>query len=396
MRANKPATPFVRRRNVTTRARFVGVCVLAVALVPLGASAGAKEPPSGDPELIVVPGTDLVNAQEVRVRGVGFPPGVQVGIVQCVAGATYHDDCDFNTALYDVTGDGGKLRTPAVVHRFIRVAKGAVDCAKRRGACVMAARNLDDHTQPPVFGQLEFDPDAPLPPAPKFGVEPDAQLVDRQMVTARGRRFAPFEEVQIAQCLAGSDPLAFPSSCTAFTYAFTDERGRFSAIVGVRRLVTRRDGKRADCADRLGKCAVIAASYQDPFRSAEAPIGFDPDVPPAPPPTIKVRPRRDLHGGQVLSVTGDGFTPFAQVGIAQCVEGALDVDDCDLGTVTYATPDTEGQFQTTITVRGRLSTVNGEVDCRAEAGACVVGGANLADIAGEQASGGRLTFVPRS
>jgi hypothetical protein len=44
-------------------------------------------------------------------------------------------------------------------------------------------------------------------------------------------------------------------------------------------------------------------------------------------------------------------------------------------------------------VRGRLKTANGVVSCKASPGACVIGGSNLNNIAGEQDRAAKLIFA---
>jgi hypothetical protein len=108
---------------------------------------------------------------------------------------------------------------------------------------------------------------------------------------------------------------------------------------------------------------------------------------------MKARPKSDLRGGQTIMVTGEGFTPHARVGIAQCRNNATDgQDDCDLSTTTFARADATGSFAAAFVVRGRMNTANGPVNCKASPKTCAVGGANVDDIMGERAGAGRLTF----
>jgi hypothetical protein len=104
-----------------------------------------------------------------------------------------------------------------------------------------------------------------------------------------------------------------------------------------------------------------------------------------PAPVIAVTPAVDLVHGQVVTVTGSGFTPSASIGMAQCDAAGTDTPDCDLSNVMYATADAAGDWSASFTVRRVIHNAYKELDCATAPGACVISASNLANIGGEDA-----------
>jgi hypothetical protein len=217
-------------------------------------------------------------------------------------------------------------------------------------------------------------------------------LVHFQKVTVSGTGFdSDLDEfgdgLIVYQCVAGEDPFAFPSGCAgAPTFLEPQDPDLWAIEAWVRRTFVGSDEVPVDCAAAPGTCELIAVSYLDPALSGRVSLAFDSAVP-APLATAKVRPRKDLRGGQTVTVSGTGYFPGASLGITQCEEGATDVDDCDISNVAYATADEGGAFSTTFVVRGKIR-VGGEMtSCRAHFGACLVGVGDISDLQnGEKAS----------
>lgn len=99
-------------------------------------------------------------------------------------------------------------------------------------------------------------------------------------------------------------------------------------------------------------------------------------------PAITVTPNTDLVDFQTVTVSGSGYSPDVSVAVVQCRVGAIGVDDCDLGNVTYPTTDATGAFTVEFTVERIIEVGGTDVDC-APAN-CVVGAGtfDLSEVAG--------------
>jgi hypothetical protein len=383
-------------------AAAAGACVIGGGAYP-SLSTGDTFPihfdpdaPLPSPTVSVTPDANLLHKQEVAVEGSDFTPNATIAVQQCKTGEQDAYECGFgfNHTIANTDGDGS-FSTTFVVARKFNGEGGAVDCAASAGACSVVASNIDDQIDEAEHA-ISFDPAGPVPPPPPVTVDPDEGLLHNQVVTVAGSGFPVESNVQVVQCLAGADPFVFPRPCASgsFTYFFTDETGALTVPIAVRRLITDTNGTQIDCATAPGTCEMVMASYEDPFAVGRVPLAFDASVPPPPPPTVKVRPRHHLTNGQVVTVSGSGFSANIQVGMAQCREGATDINGCDLSSVHYEFTDANGNFRTLFTVHARI-TVGGEtVRCRSHKGACVVGAANVGDIAGEQ-GGEPIGFLTR-
>lgn len=157
--------------------------------------------------------------------------------------------------------------------------------------------------------------------------------------------------------------------CDGATYKVvtTDPSGAFVTSMVVRRIVNQA-GATADCAAAPGICGVTAGSA-GPIVVAT--LAFDPTVPVAGP-TLDVRPASDLQDGEVVQVDGAGFTPGADIVIAECPVGKFSLAECDTSTRIAARSDSTGRFATSYSVHAVLipSGSTGEpqpqlaIDCR--------------------------------
>jgi hypothetical protein len=89
-------------------------------------------------------------------------------------------------------------------------------------------------------------------------------------------------------------------------------------------------------------------------------------------PAVSVSPSTGLVDGQVVTVTGSGYTPNSSLGMVQCVAGADSIDDCDGTTATSFSADATGGFRKPLTVRRVISHNVGQLTDCAEPGSCVV------------------------
>jgi Neocarzinostatin family len=88
-------------------------------------------------------------------------------------------------------------------------------------------------------------------------------------------------------------------------------------------------------------------------------------------PYVSVAPDTDLLDGQVVTVSGSGYSPQSSLGIVQCVAGADSIDDCDGRTAHSFSADHAGNYVQPLTVRRVIRHNGTETDC-AEPDSCIV------------------------
>ncbi|HET6950086.1 MAG TPA: neocarzinostatin apoprotein domain-containing protein [Acidimicrobiales bacterium] len=203
--------------------------------------------------------------------------------------------------------------------------------------------------------------------SPSLTVDPAEDLVDGQRVTVLGAGMPTGDFMLLGQCPASAGGIT-DGSCR-YSTADTDESGSFETEVLVRALLR---GGEIDCR-APGACVLIAAAYDDTtndyVEAARAPLGFDPDGPLAPPPTLTVSPSDGLVDGQTVTLSGAGVLGD-NVEILQCSPAPSGWEDCDQFTFGFADAP-GGTFETSQRVFAVISTGAGPVDCRA-AGSCVL------------------------
>jgi lysophospholipase L1-like esterase len=96
-------------------------------------------------------------------------------------------------------------------------------------------------------------------------------------------------------------------------------------------------------------------------------------------PTLSVTPSTGLTDGQTVTVTGAGFSPRASIGVAECRAAPTGPADCDLSSSTTLSADGTGAFSTALAVSRMIQVGASTIDC-ANPGACVLAGANLANL----------------
>jgi hypothetical protein len=346
----------------------------------------ANVPPPPPPTLTVAPSTGLIHRQVVNVSGSGWAANQPVFLSQCVLNT---GQCNANTGFVIANGAGG-FATTFTVQREVGILGGTLtDCLST--ACVLRAQSTND---PLAQNQVVLGfANVALPGKPVLTVTPSLGLGARETVTVTGRGYGANEDLTVAECTRNSTSANY--SCFFFQPgATTDAAGSFSTTVTARRFIPGYP-QPVDCAPSA--CLIAAYSYEDVLASTGADIAFDPNAPLPPPPTVTVSPSTGLADGQVVTVSGSGFSPHASVGMSQCRAGAATATDC-AGGFQVASADANGSFSTQLTVHTQLritsfspggplglglvpftSTVT-TVDCTTAPGVCVIGAANLADF----------------
>lgn len=331
----------------------------------LSAAAGADGDAEAGRSVTVTPGTDLVDGQLVTVDGSGFTDVAFVGIFQCAKGLGI-DGCDLSTAVPEFDFDAGTFSEPYYLSALLDTDAGPIDCRTHADGCRLVV-NERFALAGSARADLGFDPAGPLAPPPTVQVDPDTDLVDRQVVHVTASGFRPEEPVVIGQCPAGAtDPTEECGGEIAFAQA--DDQGEVSEDVTVRAVFRTYFGSgsaETDC--RTTACEVAVAAGDDYRRFGTAPVGFDPDAPVRPDLDVEVTPHTDLVDGQVVQVHGVGFTPGGPVDVVECsIDSGLDGDACELDRVQHltATTDPDGTIDTTYAVNDVLDTERGPIDCR--------------------------------
>ncbi|MDH4170635.1 MAG: neocarzinostatin apoprotein domain-containing protein, partial [Acidimicrobiia bacterium] len=129
-------------------------------------------------------------------------------------------------------------------------------------------------------------------------------------------------------------------------------------------------------------------------------VGVITDDDEPPPPAITVTPDTDLDGGDLVTVTGTGWTPGTTVGVCQADAVPADPpEDGCLGRIGYGafttTADGAGEFSVPYRLRrwGFIPARASYIDCTDPATPCVMGAGDLADLGATRASA-PLPFAP--
>jgi acetyl esterase/lipase len=186
-------------------------------------------------------------------------------------------------------------------------------------------------------------------------------------VTVLGAGMRPGDFVLVGQCSASAEGIT-DGPCR-YGAADTGEAGSFETEVLVRAVLG--EGE-IDC--RVpGACVMIAAAYDDTandyVEAGRVPLGFDPDGPLAPPPTLTVSPSDGLVDGQTVALSGAGVLED-WVEVLQCTAAPSGWQDCDQDTFGFAEVS-GGTFELSQRVFAVIGTGAGTVDCRV-AGRCAL------------------------
>jgi LPXTG-motif cell wall-anchored protein len=402
------ATPVVVRRILHLEsgdfdcASSPGACALVsssfgastvVVVSPVSFDPGAPVPPP--PSISVVPDTDLTPGQSVTVTGANFAPSSPVGVGECLSGAQIFGPCGpgLQVAISDANGAFTKTLTVGRgVVDFGSFPPQVVDCAESSGRCSVVASSSDgqDH----AAHALDFDASVPIP-VPDTNVSPQFDLPDRALVHVHSTGFAPGEHVVVSECAAGAaDVFACGNGLIGGLVA--DGSGVVDTTIRVRRdivtpqgfLVIDDLGGTTNCAVAVGTCVVRVQSLDDPLVISDVPIGFDPTAI-APPPTVSITPAGPYADGQQVVVHGEGFTPRAALGMAECASGVepgpTTCDRSEESRFAWTPVDADGTVTHTLTLHTTIETTDGSIDCSVP-DACVLFVASINDFNGERAS----------
>ncbi len=305
-------------------------CVLAIgsltgttlAYAPITFAAPAA---ASGPSLTVTPNTGLTNGEKVTITGSGFTPGDSLYATECLATASSPADCNVSTATPITVNTDGTL--PSTTFTVVTGTVGGATCgtsAADAAACVIMVANSSegDRAAAPIAFVV------PTPTTPSVTVSKNSGLKNGQTVTVTGSGFTPGDSVYAVECLKGATG---QSSCdlTTATAITVNTDGTlpstsFKVVTGAVA-----SGTCGTTAANARNCVIAVANISG-GDAGEAPIAFAVGAAKR---SLRVAPALNLHNGQVVHVSGRGFTPRDHVYIVECRRGAKGPTACDLHTL---------------------------------------------------------------
>lgn len=208
-------------------------------------------------------------------------------------------------------------------------------------------------------------------------VEPAQDLGDGDWVTITVAGVEPGRYVQVAQCRTGAVNHHFYCDITDRITSTADSEGIAVAQLRVDAILTVGNPGDpgygvTDC--RVAEACIIGVVEQISAALTPAPLHFDPDAEPAPPPDLSVTPDSQLEDLQTVTAAASGLVWSNRGYIAQCAANPTSlVGDCSRQSgdlVFFQT--TDGQVSTDYQVKAVIETDNhGTVDCQVP-GSCVL------------------------
>jgi hypothetical protein len=222
--------------------------------------------------------------------------------------------------------------------------------------------------------------------AKAISVSPTSGLTDRGKVRVSGSGLTSHEHVMIAECLVGATSLTMCERSNV-KFAVANAAGVLASTYLT--LATGQVGDKAcgTLASDLGACEVVVSSTA--FTGEKTvPITFSRIAIRR---TFLVTPSSHLRNGEVLTLSGSGFTPGDRVYYAECLVGAITEARCDLSTYKLAIISPWGVFPTThLTVKaGQI----GGLNCGTTAGNLTGCDVSVANSKLGDAAVANLTFV---
>ena len=309
----------------------------------------------------MAPAVGLVDEQEVRLEGAGWPPEAGLRVATCQVGAI---ECDVDEVEV-VADEVGELSVDLTVDaRFVSGQGDPVDC--RAVACELRVVRDDG----PVGARLTFDPEARLRPQPTLTVRPAAGLRDGERVDVRAEHLDPGSHVGFALCAAGARSV-FDDRCYPYDAGLLEEErageGRPVGAAGVvvAELVVYVDAyaydDRVDC--RAERCELVVT--QGGAVITRAPVAVEPGAVLLGPARLTATPSSPSTGlaiGDRVELRGSGFYAGEPVLVEQCAADSA-AESCIGGPSERWIADDEGRFDGTFTLQRHVSTDFQEVDC---------------------------------
>jgi predicted esterase len=343
--------------------------------------AGSTIPVSFDPDgALAVPGvsvtdTDgLVDGDPIGVSVWGLPPATPVAIGQCLILGGRVQACETEVDVFAprlAADQTGRLDTTVWAQTEFEAYDVAEPISCRPPATcelyvVIDVDVLWEHPRTWTF-PLTFDATAPLAEPPEIAVTPATDLVDGHIVS-----------IQVPGVLTARPSLTFvqcagaiiPEGCDLRTAVLVDRPPDAEPVdFTVRARITTTTGDEVDCRTATADCSVaVTSDLAAPIRRwGVAAIGFDPDAPLAPPPTVRIEEGDRFEDRTYVTVIGTGFAADREVRVAQCQIGWFVDQACSEAGIVGVVADGEGRVESS---HPMLATA-GAADCSVP-GSCEV------------------------
>lgn len=237
--------------------------------------------------VVAEPQSGLHDGDVVRVRGRGFRPDEQVGIVHCATEADIQgsaiDACDTTVGVYVAASSDGTVDAEVPVHASINTpSTGPVDCTSGPERCLIGVGAMADYDR---SGGTYIDfADAPPFDEPHMTVTPDGPVAPGQAIEVAISSYVAGRPVRLQQCVGDRCRTLLDGKATA--------EGTFVATVLVDDPIV--DDRGTVPCD--GACELRVTGIGEPGASsmpfpAPHPLRFDADAPvavpeaPLPPPS---------------------------------------------------------------------------------------------------------------
>jgi len=290
--------------------------------------------------LVVEPSEGLRDGQPLHVE-IRRPPNLILVDI-----CTTDDGDDRGCAFFPRTMRPSPTYTETATRFIVTRAGRVVDCAERKGRCVLRVYDVGDVP-------LEFDP---ADPPPDFGYDavPTTALKNRDSVHLWGT--TPAKSLRVWQCVTTPAPRL---TCVPVTGIVAAGSGSFSADVVVNRAVVGPE-RDHDCASETCELRLIPELFDGPVL-ARFELTFSATEPFA---RSAVRLESGtIHDGESVTVRGSGLVARAFVSVQVCGNSGI----CE--TRMYnATIDDGGSFSVAVALRKRTTgfrsaTGNVELGC---------------------------------
>jgi Neocarzinostatin family len=208
------------------------------------------------PAVTVTPSTDLVDGQQVTVRGSGYSPNSSLGVIQCKAPADGFDDCSGETARsFSANGSGG-FELQYDVTRILEFGNGVEhDCAIPDSCFVVSVyvHGFQGRAAAPLQFRAE----------PAVSAWPDTNLTDGQDIQISGYGYAPNSSLGIVQCPTGATSIDRCDGRTADSFS-ADAAGNYVRRMVVYKQIQDAHGVVTDCS--VADACVVASVYVHGFQ----------------------------------------------------------------------------------------------------------------------------------
>lgn len=301
----------------------------------------AAAPVEDQRRVVVEPADGLRDGQPLQVE-IRRPPS-QILVDICVTDDGDNRGCAFFPRTTRTSASYTERAARFIVTRAGRI----VDCAERKGRCVLRVYNVADVA-------LEYDPSVPSP-AFGYNADPTTSLRGRDSVHLSGT--TPAKSMVVSQCVATPAPKPI---CVPVTGIAPTNSGSFSGDVAVSRALVGPD-RDYDCAKEACELRLLPELMDGPAL-ARFDLSFSATEPFAPS-SVRLE-SSTIHDGDSVTVRGSELVAGAFVSVQVC---GTPSNICE--TRMYnATIDPGGSFSVAVALRERttgfaMGTGNVEIDC---------------------------------